>query len=240
MFGKTLLRSMAGTAVFGTVLAGAALVAPVGTAIAPMDCKAQYQHSWVTHTDLSLKQRSGEFGTRNVAQVIVTSGVGTPTGRVRITTTKRSWTVSLDANGYARHRMSRWLPPGDYTVEAQYLPGCSNFGRSHSPQAGYAVDRAHTRVVDLSASNIRRGRRPAVGLDVDSTTGVTPSGWVRVKLYHHNRVRRSRTLQLTNGHAFTRFGKVWARRSWQVTATYLGTHRFVRSENETSFWVRRR
>ena len=236
---KTLLRSMAGTAAFGTVLAGTALVAPVSTAIAPMDCKAQYQHAWVTHTDLTLKQRTGEFGTRNVAEVLVTSGVGTPTGQVRITTSKRSWTVSLDANGYAHHRMSRWLPPGDYTVQAQYLPGCSNFGRSHSPQDGYTVDKAHTQVTNLNARNISRGSRPAVGVDVGSSTGVTPPGWVRVKLFHHSHVRRTRTVRLRDGHAFLRFGKVWARRSWHVTATYVGTHRFRPSENDTSFWVRR-
>ena len=242
MFRKALLRSMATTVAVGTAFAGAALAAPatVAPSIANMSCKAQYQHSVVTKTHLSLSRTAGEFGQRNVAEVVVTSDAGVPTGRVRITTNLRSWTVTLDPNGYARHRLSRFLSPGTYPVSARYYPGCSRFGRSHSPRWSYTVSKAHTSVVDMHARNIDRGARPAVGLDVTTSTGVTPHGRVRIKLYHHSHLRRARTVRLHGGHGWVRFGRVWQRRSWQVTATYLGTRNLRRSASDTGFWVSRR
>lgn len=243
MFRKALLKSMATTAAVGAAMAGAALAAPATTVasdLAPMSC-VSYQHDIITNTVLSLKRSSAEYGTRNVAYVTVTSDTQqVPQGRVRISTPTDSWTVSLDANGYASHRLSRWLRPGTYDVTARYFPAChSHFQGSRSGLEPYTVRRAHTNVIHLNARNISRGQHPRVSLDVVSRTGVRVYGRVKIELFHHSRLRRSKVVRLDHGSAVAWFARVRARGSWHVTAYYLGTRAFRRSQDDTSFWVSR-
>lgn len=191
MFKKFIYRSVAGATAVGSVLAVSLIATPATVTSAPAirnvaeDCNLQYPSSVATSTDLKLTRIAAQYGTQNVATVLVTrddAGSRKPVGRVRVSI-GNAWsrTVRL-VDGQASVDLPHTLNAGNtYTVRARYIPpSCSMFAASRD-LASYTVFRARVRLA-VNAPNVARGVRPRVNVLATSRTGVTVPGSVRVTI----------------------------------------------------------
>ncbi|HEX6877949.1 MAG TPA: hypothetical protein VF165_19975 [Nocardioidaceae bacterium] len=245
MFKNVLLRSLAGATAIGSALTISLVATPAAVSSAPqvqtVAC-TEYPSRAATNTSVSAQPSMAPYGTAAKAMATVTSGAGTPTGRVRFVLRDSdgsfidSWVVGL-SGGSASSPLPRGLPARHtYTINGKYLPGCSPFGKSHD-SGSYSVYKART-ATKVNAPSIHRGDRARVNVAVSSST-LTPTGRVRIRIVRNGNVIASSTLTLDSGRAFASFGK-YRPGLYTAKVGYLGTGNFRQSSGSDDFRIYRR
>ena len=199
---------------------------------------AGYAAPIATTTSLSLSRTVGEYGSVNNAKVRVSSGVGTPSGNVRISVGGfATYTVKLNGNGVAQQKLPRTLAAGTtYKVTASYA-GQGNCQASGPDSKFYTVVRAHTAVRGFEAKDVRSGGRPQVSGSVAARKGTTVRGQVQIRLVHNGKVRQTRTVDLHRGAFGATFKRTTASGGWTAQATFLSNRSFRGSSDTTTFRV---
>lgn len=245
MFGKHLKKSVATAAAVGAVLAVAATTSPGVVTAAPqiknVACQDNYPNPAASNTNLTLTRPIQQYGQRNRANVVVTTGNKDATGSVRISVAGRSWTEPL-VSGEASHAIPRRLDVGSYPVRARYIPDCA--GGQVAPSGDtetLTVGQAKTRVSSRFAPDIQRGEHPRVRAVVKST--VSPGGEARVTIFN-GKTRKSQVVSLDKvgggeSTIFARFSKTRKLGQWTVKIKYLGTSNFQPCKEFTGFHVTR-
>jgi hypothetical protein len=245
MFGKHLKKSVATAAAVGAVLAVAATstsgVVTAAPQIKNVACTTGYPNPAASNTNLSLTRPIQQYGQRNRANVVVTTGNKDATGSVRITVEGRSWTEPL-VSGEASHALPRRLNVGSHTVRARYLPDCATGEVAPSGDVEtLTVGKAETRISSRFAPDIQRGAHPRVRAIVKST--VSPGGSARVTISKGD-LTKSKVVsveRIGGGESSirARFGRVYKLGQWNVTIKYLGTSNFQKCREFTGFDVTR-
>jgi len=232
---KSFTRSVARVAAIGSVLAAAQLLAPAGVAAAD-----PYPNSVATVTHLNLTQYIAQYGDITRARVRVTDGglAGTPDGSITLRVFGHVRTKQL-SNGRAVFRLPRRLPAqATYTVRAKYhAPAGSRYMESRR-HTHYTVVKANT-TAHARAHDVTRHHRPFVHVRVNSDTGLTPHGDVRVRLMKNGHPRRSTTGTLVHGVVNVTFNPVWGLGEWTAKVIYLGHPNFQRDVVRNTFRVTR-
>jgi hypothetical protein len=235
MVSTTAQRLLASLVALGSLLAVTLVVLVPSAAQAAPRCQPGYPASVATHTAVHLTRNIGRYGGPNTATVRVTSDAGAPFGRVTLRVAGRAFSLVLHG-GAARARIPRNLAAGHtYPVTATY-PGYGCY-KGSAGATYYTVLRAGAHIAGLHARNIRRGGHPFVSGRVVTTSGVTATGRVWVRLYHGG-LRSTATAFLHRGRFAVRFGAVSSRGVWVARATKPPTHNFGRSTASDTFRVR--
>jgi hypothetical protein len=218
-------RLLASLVALGSLLAVTLVVLVPSAAQAAPRCQPGYPASVATHTGVSLARNIGRYGGPNTATV----------GRVTLRVAGRAFSLVLHG-GTARARLPRNLAAGHtYPVTATY-PGYGCY-KGSAGATYYTVLRAGAHITGLQARNIRSGGHPFVSGRVVTTSGVTATGRVWVRLYHGG-LRRTATAYLHRGRFAVRFGAVSSRGVWVARATKPPTDNFGRSTASDKFRVR--
>jgi hypothetical protein len=248
MLKRLLVRSVATSAAVGTVVALAGVTTPATVSSSPaiesVACQQSYPNPIASSTDVRMDNAFQAYGAVNTVRVDVNANVGNPTGSVRITVARRSWTVPLSGGRASKVLPRRMLDAGrTYRVSARFLPNCNTGEYATSrDDALLTVMRAGTRVRDLDVNNIRRGGKPHVTANIRSN--VAPGGKARVTISKGHK-RRTRTVPVRKVSGNTSrvslwFGRVNAKGTWTVKVKYLGNRNFTADSASTTFRVKRR
>jgi hypothetical protein len=236
MISSILRRTLAGTAATGVAVSLAVVGVGTPAASAAGQCNSGYPSSVSTSTSLTLAKTVGAYGETNRASVRVSSGAGTPTGRVTVTVGGASYSMAL-SGGRASHSLPRTLAAQrTHAVTARYT--ASSCYKGSSATKYYTVKRTSVAVRGVSARNIRKGGRPYVTGRVTTASGVTVGGQVTVRLYHAGHRRKTTTVSLRNGHFSAAFGKAYLRGTWTARATALSTSNHGSATGSDSFRVK--
>jgi hypothetical protein len=252
MFKKPLLKSLAATAVAGTVLAAAQAGPAVTTAAPQIENRALvttvvYPDTDVrTVTNLSLRYNAAQYGERNRVYVRVSApGTNlTPTGRVMFTLDGRALESRRLSGGTASLALPRTLPAREsYEINASYRPSSgSNFvADPNVPSQYYSVFKVGT-TVSTGARDIEAGQQPRVNGSVVSPTGITVTGGqAQVQLIRKGRQVRAKLVDVRNGSFSASFPSIGRRGvgSYSVKSRYLGTGNFRGDGTWTRFSVAR-
>jgi hypothetical protein len=246
MLRSILGRSFASTVAAGTVLAVAGIAGPAAVVSAPslslVACQDNYPNPIATRTNLTLGDSFVEYGTRQRANVTVSSTAGRrPTGTVRFVVDGRSWAVRL-SNGEASQALPGNLDAREtYRVRARFVPDCATgqFAPSSDSQA-LTVFRANTRIGSVLAPNVERGQRPNVRA-VLSTRTKSPHGKAKVVIWKGGQKLKKvvRVDPIGSGDSVirARFGKVRKLGQWNVKIKYLGNEDCEKATKFTKFKV---
>jgi hypothetical protein len=236
MVSTTAQRILAPVVALGSLLAVSLVVLVPSAAQAAPKCQPGYPSRITTHTVVRLVRNVGQYGDRNTATVRVTSGSGTPGGRVTLRVAGRASSLALHG-GVARSSLPRNLAAGHtYRVSATY-PGFGCY-KGSSGSTYYTVRRAGAHIRGLHARDIRRGGHPFVSGRVVTSSGATAGGRVVVRLYHGG-LRRTATASVHHGRFAVRFGRVYGTGRWVARATKPPTANFAGSSASDTFRVRR-
>jgi hypothetical protein len=246
MLRSILGRTVASTVAIGTVLAAVAIAGPAAVVSAPslalVACQDNYPNPIATRTNLTLGDSFVQYGTRQRANVTVSSTAGRrPTGTVRFVVDGRSWAVAL-SNGEASLALPRGLDASEtYTVRARFVPDCNTgqFGPSSDSQA-LTVFKADTRIGSVLAPNVKRGKKATVRA-VLSTRTKSPHGKAVVTIWKGGQ-KMKKTVKVDaigSGDSVirARFGKVRDLGSWNVKIKYLGNEDCEKATKFTKFKV---
>jgi hypothetical protein len=234
MFKRIVVKSVAGAAGAGVVLALAGLTSPAAVSASPaiknMACSTNYPNPAASNTALAVVHYIHEYGKGNRAVATVASGGKNASGSVRFATDGHSWLVPL-VDGRAAHALPTRMGAAEtYKVRARYLPDCKNGEVAGSRDHRFVtVNRANTEITSRFASDIKRGGHPVIEAVVASRT-LSPGGRAKVILANGN-ARKTKVVAVDRiGHGdskiHARFGRTFKRGQWTVTVRYLGTHNF--------------
>jgi len=171
------------TAAISAALAGTTLAVVSPATAAPSDqLGCQYPANFVTITVLDLSRSTVQYGARVTVRVNV-NAVGTnrdPDGSVVVRVAGDSGSDQLNNSGIAHVKLPR-LETGNYTVSARYNPEkCSRFQVSSDTRSLRVVKAGSKTKVNVG--NVERGDHPKARVEVETSTGVTARGDVRVHI----------------------------------------------------------
>jgi hypothetical protein len=215
----------------------------VSTPFSLVACQDSYPNPIATSTNLTLRDSFVQYGTRQRANVTVSSTAGRPTGAVRFSVDGRSWTVRLDGG-----EASRALPPGldakeTYSVRARFVPDCATgqFGGSSDSQA-LTVYKANTSVSSVLASTAKRGQ----GVNVRAVFGTktrSPKGEAKVIVWkgkkRYTKVVDLRTIGAGDSVIKASFSNIRKPGQWNVKVKYLGSDDCKKAVKFATFRVKR-
>jgi hypothetical protein len=229
-------RALAAFAALGSVLALTLVVLVPASAQAAPACTPGYPSSVSTTTSLRLARNVGTYGSANTAFIRVSSGAGTPGGRVglRVGSYYRSLVLS---GGSAAANLPRNLPARHtYVVSASYQGrGCF---RPSSDSAFYTVYRSRSSISGLHARS-SHGHHARVTGRVTASNGGAATGTVAVRLYFQGHLKKSTSVALHRGRFGASFSGVRSRGVWQARATFSPSGNSSGDSASTSFRVRR-
>ncbi len=232
-----MIKKILGKATAGTAAAGLVLV-PLAAVSSPqfVTVACDYPDSVATSTDIRLTTVAAPYGTQNTATVQVTSGTGTPQGKVRVRVIgKSSWLLTLDASGRATKPLPRTLDArATYRVKAAYKGDCD--WRDSDDTINYTVKRARVNA-NPGVINARKAKFEA---QFRGNGGIDPQvGSARfiVKNAKGKNVRRTKA-SVTNGYASVNM-KNLRRGSYTLHVRYLGSKNFKKGADRVSFTVGR-
>lgn len=234
-----MLKKALGKAVAGTAAAGLVLV-PSAASLAPQfaTVACDYPDSVATSTDITLDKTAAPYGSTNTATVQVSSGAGTPEGKVKIRVKGvQTWTHTL-SNGRASQSLPRTLDAGEtYTVRGIYNGQCDWRGSSDS--AFYTVKKAGVNVNPF-VDNGKKGQFSAV---FRGRGGLDPQGgqakFVVRKLTKNGSKWIAATRTSVSGGAASVDMKNLSRGDYKLKVKFLGTSNFKKGKDSVGFSVGR-
>jgi hypothetical protein len=227
------------TAAISAALAGTTLAVVSPATAAPSDqLGCQYPANFVTITVLDLSRSTVQYGARVTVRVNV-NAVGTnrdPDGSVVVRVAGDSGSDQLNNSGIAHVKLPR-LETGNYTVSARYNPEkCSRFQVSSDTRSLRVVKAGSKTKVNVG--NVERGDHPKARVEVETSTGVTARGDVRVHI-SKGRKDHTKSIDLNGGDGSVQFPEVRDLGEWDVKATYGGTKNIADDTDRDTFKVTR-
>jgi hypothetical protein len=246
LFKRIVVKSVAGAAGAGVVLALAGLTSPAAVSASPaiknMACSTNYPNPAASNTALAVVHYIHEYGKGNRAVATVASGGKNATGSVRFAVDGNTWVVPL-VDGRAAQALPRRMSAGQtYNVRARYIPDCKNGEVAGSADHRFVtVNRANTKITSRFAADITRGEHPVVDAVVASRT-LSPGGRAKV-IITNGKARKAKVVSVDRlGHGdskiHARFGRTFKKGQWTVTVRYLGTSNFEPRREYTGFHIR--
>jgi hypothetical protein len=247
-FRSVLTRSVATSAILGTVVAAAGLTAPatVGTApaIERVACEAGYEAPIVTTTDVTVSPNFITYGDKVTVTASVSSVAGTPTGTVVFTVANQVFRAEV-SDGTATVSPRRSFGANKtYDVTAAFVPDCADGSEydGSGDSTTLTVYKPGSRVGNVSGTNIRKNRKPVVSARVVGDR-VAPTGKARVRI-SKGRTSRTQVVNLRPGRGNVStvragFGRISGVGTWKVSVVYLASRDHQGSSGAGSFRVRK-
>ena len=248
-FRSVLTRSVATSAILGTVVAAAGLTAPATVGAAPaierVACEAGYQAPIMTETDVSVNPSNFiTYGDKVTVTAEVSSAAGSPTGAVVFTVANQVFRAEV-SDGTATVSPRRSFGANKtYEVTAAFVPDCADDNEydGSGDSTTLTVYKSGSRVGNVSGTNIRKNRKPVVSARVVGDR-VAPTGKARVRI-SKGRTSRTQVVNLRPGRGNVStvragFGRISGVGTWKVSVVYLASRDHQGSSGAGSFRVRK-
>lgn len=247
MFKAILKRSLASAVAVGTVIAMASLTSPATVSSAPAiehmaGCKPKYPAKIATSTSVSVEKSMQRYGESNSATATVSSGVGTPEGWVRFSTSGWSDWERL-SGGSASTSLPKLRAGKTYRISAKFYPSCRGNDYRYQKSSGSAYVSVYgipTSVSKIYAPDREVGESPKVWAGVTAEKW-HPYGTVRVTISNgtESQTKYTRLKGHRGNTSFAKvyFGPVYEPGTWTVDVDFLGNRHYEPSSGSSSFEV---